>query len=86
MFDGNVIEIEGYSRRKWVILSVTSWDIEYGSTDADEPGFYAFGGMWYGDNALSIRSYGKILPLDGTEKVIGAVTDYSLATLKKMVD
>ncbi len=85
MFDGDVIEIEGY-RRKWVVLYITKWDIEYTSVNTTETGLHAFGGMWYGDNALSRHSYGKILPIDGTEKVIGKASKYLLKTLKKMVD
>lgn len=84
-FDGDIIEIEDY-KRKWIALFVTKWDIEFGRIDAKRPGLHAFGGMWHGDNPLSIHSFGKILPLDGTEKVISKVTDHSVTTIRKMVD
>ncbi len=86
MFDGDVIEIEGY-KRKWVVLSVTNWDINHTDINTDKPGFHAFGGMWYGDNALSKESYGKMVPMfNEIYRTIGKVHDYTLRELKEMVD
>ncbi len=86
MFDGDVIIIRGYKRR-WVVLKVTRWDVENTNIKADEPGFYAFGGMWYGDNPLSKSSYGRILSLKGKDKIaLGTVNELPLETLKKLVN
>lgn len=87
--EGSIVRIKGH-KRAWVVLFVTDADINSGPTlkraCAEHPGLYAFGGMWHGKRKLHRRSYGKILPLDGTEKVIGHVRDYSAADLAKLVD
>lgn len=83
---GDVVEIlrDGNGMRKWVILEVTEADIEAG-TDAVAPGLHAFGGMWYGDEALSINSYGKMISIDGAT-VLGRAEDYTLEELKALTD
>ncbi len=55
--------------RNWVVLPVTKKDIKRG-INADQIGFFAFGGMWYGRNPMKIKSYGKIQSIDEDFKII----------------
>ncbi len=61
--------------RAWITLEVTERDIKNG-IDVEFPGLYLFSGFWYGDNALDHNSYGKVIPLSGTEKVFGNFKHY----------
>lgn len=45
---------------KVIVLRVTSAMIRRGTVDAPRPGLYGFHGMWYGDDPMDVRSYGKI--------------------------
>lgn len=56
--------------RKAVVLRVTKDDIRKGA-DALKPGLYAFYGFWYGEDTLSIKSYGKLIPARG--RVVGRI-------------
>lgn len=56
--------------RKAVVLYVTQSDINQG-TDALKPGLYAFYGLWYGDDPLDHRGYGKMVYARG--RVVGQV-------------
>lgn len=81
--EGDVI-FTSRTDRHWVLLNVTQDDLEKGLF-ADRVGLHAFGGMWYGDDPMAIKSYGKLLAIGDGVKVVGTVHDYDLDTLKEMV-
>lgn len=75
-------------KRKWVVLDVSQDDIDNREVDVAVPGVYIFTGMWYGDDALTFDSMGKVSGLGNTvgAKVVGRITDFDIPALKKMLD
>ena len=61
---GTFLKHKDYPNRVWVVLEVTQELFDNTTIDVPKPGFYAFGGMWYGENYLDINSFGKVLFLD----------------------
>ena len=64
----------------WVIITVHQHHLDDG-LDVEFPGLYKFSGFWYGDNALEPRSYGKVLPLSGNEKIYDNFINYKTKNL-----
>jgi len=60
---GDLVKVAG-ERRLYVVLPVTGRDLARG-INAETRGLHLFGGFWYPGPALSLRSYGKIMPLQG---------------------
>jgi hypothetical protein len=54
------------NERNWIALNVTEDDIKNGA-NAESPGLHGFGGMWYGENVYSRRSYGKMIVIDSAD-------------------
>jgi len=83
MKTGDIVEFTNDSRN-WIVLFVTNQLWNEG-IDVEKPGHYGFCGMWYGEDFLSVVSYGKVLSLEDA-KLIGEVSDYNHETLRKMLD
>jgi hypothetical protein len=88
--DGLVVTIKNDNliNRNWVILFISKEIINNTSINALEEGYYAFGGMWYGDDPKNYKSYGKIITLDNEEELFfnGVIDNYNLQELKALVD
>lgn len=67
---GDYVKHEDYPNRIWVVLEVTEKYFDEWHIDVPEPGLYAFGGMWYGDDPLDIENFGKVLPLSNKFSII----------------
>lgn len=82
---GDII-VKNRHTRHWVCLKVTQDMIDTTDINAPYPGLYGFGGMWYGDNPQDNNSFGKILPVEYIDVVVGRVEDYSIEDLKRLCD
>ena len=67
-----------------IALPVTQKMIENG-TNASDAGLHLFYGMWYGDNPLSTKSFGKIerLPKNEDFELIGNIRDLDFSEFKQ---
>lgn len=60
---GNIVRTsDNYYNRCWIVLKVTKKDLKKG-INCDKPGFFLFGGYWYGRNPHKIDSYGKVISI-----------------------
>ena len=59
MRTGDLVRARGY-KRLWVVLPVSRNQAKR-LMNARGPGTYLFGGLWYGRDPLSHRSYGKMI-------------------------
>lgn len=50
--------------------------------NCDKPGLYAFYGMWYGDNPLDVKSFGKIEYIGSDYIYIGNVKNIPKTEIK----
>jgi hypothetical protein len=85
---GDIIKnLEDLGDRFWVVLEVSKEEIENNIVDADEPGLYGFGGMWYGENPLDKASYGKIKYLStGIFFRMARVQDFTKEKIREMTE
>lgn len=64
---GTFLRRKDSPNRIWVVLDVSQNRFDTTTVNVEKPGLYAFGGMWYGYDIMSVDSYGKVLPLDPYE-------------------
>lgn len=85
---GDVVTVPGYTRH-WVALYVTQTMIDNEECDASREGLHLCGGMWYGNEPFSIKSYGKMIEApedESTMTLIGHAVGFDHETLRKMVE
>ena len=84
--DGLVVSTKA-DKRSWVMLYINKNVIDSISINATKPGFYCFGGMWYGNDPYNHKSYGKIVEMKENEIYFnGVIENYNVQELKHLVD
>lgn len=86
---GEIVKTDsGIGGSHWkVALNVTSDMLESG-VNAEKTGIHLFYGMWYGDDPLDYKSFGKIESLDKYTNIVdsnGFVSDYGKSEIKKLL-
>jgi len=71
----------GTNERNWVVLPVKESHLRNG-INADKKGLHAFGGMWYGEDPVNIKCYGKIYSIE--EDVYLVYADMNELTVKQI--
>jgi len=65
-----------------IALPVTRRMIDAG-VNVEKPGLYLFYGMWYGDNPLSTKSFGKVEAIPQEYELIGHISKVGCAEFEK---
>jgi len=65
-----------------IALPVTRRMIDAG-LNVEKPGLYLFYGMWYGDNPLSTKSFGKVEAIPQEYELIGHISKVGCAEFEK---
>jgi len=74
------------NERYWIVLEVTQEMIDTTGINTDKPGLYAFGGMWYGEDPMDVKSYGKIDYLDSYYEIFFDSVNLTAEEIKKLVN